>query len=652
MAIEKMTTATIIGSLENLDETIFNCIKSGVFHPEILQTESNDIIDFSYNYHPKTYTKYINILEKCIKYLNIKSNNINMDKNINLLYIDYIDFEHSIETINIIEKTCSSIQNKQDEYINNIEEYKQAILQINHLISLDISFDDIFACKNIKVRFGRLPVESYTKLSYHNETEILFTTFDKDSQYYWGVYFTPIIEYQRIDNIMKSMLFERIRVPDYIHGLPENAIKNLNILIENMSTLLKGIQLEKEIITNQYKTEIIQIYNKLLVLKKCDSFKQYVCISKYNFYIVGFLPYKNKSFFNNYFKKIPSVSCIFKRCEEFTDITPPVKLKNLRIFKPFESFVSMYGVPKYNEFDPTVLVAITYILMFGAMFGDLGQGAIIFIIGIFLSKFKQIEIGKIFTRIGVSSMAFGTLYGSVFGIETLFDPIYKQLFGLDSKPIHLLSNSMTNNILVISIITGGIIIGISMIINIYTSLKNKDFKTGVFGPNGCAGFILYIFIFVGAFLNLTLDINIFNNISIIFFITIPLLSILFREPLAYFLIHKKFKIQSRLSEFLTENIFELFEIILSYITNTMSFLRVGGFILTHAGMMVVVLTLTQSMNSIASPIALIIGNLLVIAVEGLIVGIQVLRLEFYEIFSRFFSGKGKPYKPFSITNNI
>ena len=451
---------------------------------------------------------------------------------------------------------------------------------------------------------------------------------------------------------MKSMLFERIRVPDYIHGLPENAIKNLNILIENMSTLLKGIQLEKEIITNQYKTEIIQIYNKLLVLKKCDSFKQYVCISKYNFYIVGFLPYKNKSFFNNYFKKIPSVSCIFKRCEEFTDITPPVKLKNLRIFKPFESFVSMYGVPKYNEFDPTVLVAITYILMFGAMFGDLGQGAIIFIIGIFLSKFKQIEIGKIFTRIGVSSMAFGTLYGSVFGIETLFDPIYKQLFGLDSKPIHLLSNSMTNNILVISIITGGIIIGISMIINIYTSLKNKDFKTGVFGPNGCAGFILYIFIFVGAFLNLTLDINIFNNISIIFFITIPLLSILFREPLAYFLIHKKFKIQSRLSEFLTENIFELFEIILSYITNTMSFLRVGGFILTHAGMMVVVLTLTQSMNSIASPIALIIGNLLVIAVEGLIVGIQVLRLEFYEIFSRFFSGKGKPYKPFSITNNI
>ena len=84
---------------------------------------------------------------------------------------------------------------------------------------------------------------------------------------------------------------------------------------------------------------------------------------------------------------------------------------------------------------------------------------------------------------------------------------------------------------------------------------------------------------------------------------------------------------------------------MSFVTNTMSFLRVGGFILSHAGMMAVVFTLSSMIGGAGSPVVLIIGNLFVMAMEGLIVGIQVLRLEFYEMFSRFFDGDGKAYVP-------
>jgi V/A-type H+-transporting ATPase subunit I len=101
--------------------------------------------------------------------------------------------------------------------------------------------------------------------------------------------------------------------------------------------------------------------------------------------------------------------------------------------------------------------------------------------------------------------------------------------------------------------------------------------------------------------------------------------------------------------FFMETFFELFEVVLSFISNTMSFLRVGGFVLVHAGMMSVVMTLAQMVNSGGvSAIVIIIGNVFVMLIEGLIVGIQVLRLEFYEMFSRFYGENGDLFAPVSV----
>ena len=92
----------------------------------------------------------------------------------------------------------------------------------------------------------------------------------------------------------------------------------------------------------------------------------------------------------------------------------------------------------------------------------------------------------------------------------------------------------------------------------------------------------------------------------------------------------------------------MFEFLLSYVSNTMSFLRVGGFVLSHAGMMLVVMTLMDGAGAVGQPIVLIIGNLFVMAMEGMIVAIQIIRLEFYEMFSRFYDSGGKPFEPVSV----
>ena len=80
----------------------------------------------------------------------------------------------------------------------------------------------------------------------------------------------------------------------------------------------------------------------------------------------------------------------------------------------------------------------------------------------------------------------------------------------------------------------------------------------------------------------------------------------------------------------------------------MSFLRVGAFVLVHAGMMMVVFTLAEMGSGISYFLVVVIGNLFVTALEGLLVGIQVLRLEFYEMFSRFFDGEGRPFRPVTV----
>jgi V/A-type H+-transporting ATPase subunit I len=120
-----------------------------------------------------------------------------------------------------------------------------------------------------------------------------------------------------------------------------------------------------------------------------------------------------------------------------------------------------------------------------------------------------------------------------------------------------------------------------------------------------------------------------------------------KEPLTRLIKKKKQLIKGSKVMFCVETFFEMFEVLLSYVTNTVSFVRVGAFALSHAGMMGVVHLLADTASGNPNIVVLIFGNLLVMGMEGLIVGIQVLRLEFYEIFSRFYTGGGREFKPFS-----
>ena len=141
-----------------------------------------------------------------------------------------------------------------------------------------------------------------------------------------------------------------------------------------------------------------------------------------------------------------------------------------------------------------------------------------------------------------------------------------------------------------------------------------------------------------------LGLNFANSLYVLLLIVLPIVCIFLKEPLIRKFEEHEPMFPNGFGAFFVEGFFELFEVVLSFITNTMSFLRVGGFVLSHAGMMLVVYTLASMVGGIGEIIVLILGNVFVMCLEGLIVGIQVLRLEFYEMFSRYYEGNGIPFK--------
>ena len=127
---------------------------------------------------------------------------------------------------------------------------------------------------------------------------------------------------------------------------------------------------------------------------------------------------------------------------------------------------------------------------------------------------------------------------------------------------------------------------------------------------------------------------------------IPLLVMFFKEPLTN-MVEKKAQIMPKeKGMFVVQGFFELFEVLLSYFSNTLSFVRVGAFAVSHAAMMEVVLMLSGAEAGSPNWLVVVLGNLFVCGMEGLIVGIQVLRLEYYELFSRFYRGTGRAFKPY------
>ena len=412
-------------------------------------------------------------------------------------------------------------------------------------------------------------------------------------------------------------------LPEDLVETPKKYISNLKETIRQRNFYSEEARQRIEKIKRKAETTLLAQYRELQTYEKINTIKKYIVHDQNNtFYIVAWIPESNLKKMESKLDSILDIDYIVETGEN-----PPTKLKNSKIVRPFEALVRMYGVPKIGELDPTWFVAITTFFMFGFMFGDVGHGFVFFAIGLIL-LLKKKDYGAILLAGGISSIIFGFLYGSIFGKEEII------------KSILISPMNDINTMLVYGIIVGTIFILLAMILNIVNGIKNKDFKKVFLEQNGIAGILLYVFALacvVYYFLEnkMLLPTNVIVLIGVIL-----LLIIMFNEQITNFIKKKK----EKTSTSFIEKIFEIIEMILSFLSNTISFLRLAAFAINHAGLCMAIYLLADMTTGAGNILISIIGNVIVLVLEGLIVGIQTLRLEYYELFSRFYDGSGKEYK--------
>jgi len=229
------------------------------------------------------------------------------------------------------------------------------------------------------------------------------------------------------------------------------------------------------------------------------------------------------------------------------------------------------------------------------------------------------------------------LYGSVFGNEDILPGF---------KAAH--SSETIFFTLRVSIYVGAVLLGLTILLNILNGVKQRDREKILFGPASLTGLVLYTGIAFTVLPFIGFGTSPLPSAALLLMIVIPSVVIILREPVKRVRNGEPFLLEGSVGGFLFTGLFELFEVYLSFVTNTISFLRVGAYAISHAALMMAVYSLARLPGGSYNIIVLIIGNLLVAGLEAALVAIQVLRLQYYELFGRFFSGAGKPYKSISL----
>ena len=537
-------------------------------------------------------------------------------------------FEQIKEEISKYIDDVDNLKNTIDEKQKEIKDIQKQVMPISHLKNISINLQDLYNLKYMNFRYGKISIDNYEEMK--NEIVKMNLTIieaEREENFLWLIYFMPNNITDKVDSFFKVMKFERVWLPGEITGTPIEFINKVNKFIEQNNNSIERIQKQLEEYRESIGKNLLNNYYQLKLLEKINKIKKYMAHdNKGAFYFVGWIPEQNLKALIPKLEK-DEIEYTIKNHDEVATI-PPTKLKNPKIVKPFESIVKMYGVPNYSELDPSIFVAITAFLMFGFMFGDVGQGFVILVIGLILMKMKK-SMGSIFLAGGISAILFGIVYGSVFGREDIIK-------GIIPSPMDNITN-----MLIAGIAVGAVLIIIAMIFNIKNGIKNKDKARALFDKNGLAGLAFYVIILVlivGFLLKGKLVISLGLSITLI---AIPLLLILFKERIESYLNQNKSKVKSSI----VEKIFELIEMLLNIASNTISFVRLAAFAINHVGLCMAIYILSDMVGGAGSVIVGIIGNIIVIALEGLFVAIQVLRLEYYELFSRFYTGDGKEYIP-------
>ena len=560
-----------------------------------------------------------------------------------------LGLDDMFEVVRKANEDYQTLQEKKEKLKKKTEELRAKQLIIAPFRPIDCDLHKVLHYHYITYRFGRIAVEFYQKMQKYlmDDLGAIFVEGERDESFVYGAYFVSPAETQKVDAVFRSLHFERIELKDEFEGTPAYAYQSLEREIARVNLEINDLDKQAGEMLSDRAPQLVAAKNRLEEL--CNNFDVRKLAARMednqeDYYILcGWMAEDDVTKFLEEVKDDDKVFVVVEDDHDAYFGEPPTKLENPKIFKPFEMFVQMYGLPAHNEMDPTVFVGLTYSFIFGAMFGDVGQGLLLLIGGALIYHFKKAPLAGIISTAGLFSTIFGFLFGSIFGFEDVIPALW-------IRPIDHMTTlpflGKLNTVFIVAVAFGMLLIMVAMVLHIINAFRDRDIGSAWFDANGVAGLIFYAAVVITIVLFMTGNPLPAGIVMAIMF-GVPLLLILFKEPLTKIIQKRSDKMEESKAMFLVQGFFEMFETLLSYFSNTISFIRIGAFAVSHAAIMEVVLQLAGAESGTPNWLGVIFGNLFVCGFEGLIVGIQVLRLEYYEMFSRFYKGSGRAFDPYT-----
>jgi V/A-type H+-transporting ATPase subunit I len=581
-------------------------------------------------------------------------------------------------SLELTEKLCLILENLKERELKASGE-KQNVLEtleeVRTFSKMNVSYKDLSHLSYLTLRVGRLDPKKHDELRENLRGRAIIV---------------PLGDNDRIlaassrkgrfvmDSELKKIAFEPAAIPENYKDVSDEMLKNLEEQLNIVEKELKEISDEKEKILKESASELVKLVMSWQTALTVEQLKSRLVITGSIYMLSGWIPqYTVKETVKGLFELCSGrVAIRSYNPDEISSVRDgkekvPVLFKHGSFVKGFEGMVSSFGTPPYGTIDPTPLVALFYTLIFGVMFGDLGQGFVLFLLG-FLSSSRGLKIMAGFKKystalisVGIASMLMGILNGAVFTNEDLLveptrivsaaitgHPADRALIIL---PMAEKGGSITRLFYFFGFTIGiGIILNtLGMIINIINRCILKKYIEAFFSRTGVSGLVLFWYsLFIAFRLFTGSDIK-WYDITVI---SISFFSILFVPVIIKSIVQKKSALEHGVFTFVIEVFVEVLETVSTYFSNTISFVRVGAFALSHAVLSYVVFYFTETLvvsgpaGTIPAALLLIFGNSLIIVLEGLIVAIQVVRLQYYEFFSKFFFETGVAFTPFRFKN--
>jgi V/A-type H+-transporting ATPase subunit I len=564
--------------------------------------------------------------------------------------------EETIQKISLVFKETEEIKNA----LNNLGKEKEQIGHIKDKLSImetiNADFSSMKELNSIHAIFASVPVRNIEGLHIALANKPVYLSqhkLGKDTVFICVA--TPDTYYTNIDKLLKTYHAE-------IFQIPKNLPDNTNKAIEELNSQLKSnAEKEKELTDklNKIGTDNKKDFpiwketseNFLLLL----STKTKIMQSGPYATIKGYAPEEKFNDLNNKLNKMLNGKVIVIKNEETINTgeqgheghvkpMPPTKIKNNRFVKPFEELTKLYGLPKYNEIDPTLIMAITFPILFGLMFGDLGHGLLLLIGGLVAGKLIKKNQGMknlcyILAACGIAACITGILFGEFFGQQVFAPLMYSPAHNIFDFLILCMYVGIAQILVGLSIEMGNFIVNRKIADAVLTSIPKMAFFIG-------GVYIIYCY---------KIDFAAWLSGPILAAI-IPFVILVIGKPM-YLAIAKPANTGEREEmDNLTNRLFEGGDFFTRLLGNTISYSRILALLMAHWALMLVVYTVVDMIGTasiltmILSTFIIIFGNIFVLALEGLIVFIHTLRLHFYEWFSKFYMGTGTEFTPFKKKN--